>query len=308
MLRFLKEAFFFRVPTRILGAVPANLLFVGAMAVFGFGHPGFWFLGAGIELTYLLVVAGNPRFQRLVLMELKERQRESHLERLTRVLTGFSQFVREQSAPATRVVPNAAQIPQLRADTAGAAALDPGQARYNTLADRVTQIVERYRTDHVDDQLARSNQESLHALLLVYAELLYTRAKLASLEAAPGKLEAESERLRAELARGGLSREIAESKQATLETLQKRLAGRQRRILTDAQIASDLERVEQQVELAREAALGGGDVGRINADLNIASMFLGEDTDFGSFAPEPIAPATPDREEPKIPPRPLTTE
>jgi hypothetical protein len=290
MLRFLREAFMLRVPTRAFGAIPLNLLFVSAMSVLGVGHPGFWFLGAGLELSYLMLMVSNSRFQQYVLSMAKQRQRETLLMRLNRILTAFAHFTEEHTRLLVAVVPADRQIPLLHAKGSAAPPLD--LARYNTCAEKVASILDRYQADNVAAALIRNNEDSLHGLLVAYAELLYNRAKLASLQTEPSQIEGEIKRLREELAARTSPPEIAESKQATLATLERRLEGSARRRQSLARIDSDLERVEQQIELAREAALGGGDISRINADLDIASICLADEMDLGS-APYPQVPDTP---------------
>ena len=46
--------------------VAPNWIGLGAFGLLGMMEPGFWVLGAGLELGYLLVLATNERFQRLV--------------------------------------------------------------------------------------------------------------------------------------------------------------------------------------------------------------------------------------------------
>jgi hypothetical protein len=46
--------------------VAPNWIGLGAFGLLGLINPGFWVLGAGLELGYLLVLATNPRFQRLI--------------------------------------------------------------------------------------------------------------------------------------------------------------------------------------------------------------------------------------------------
>ena len=46
--------------------VPPNWVGLGAFALLGVANPGFWVLGAGLELGYLAVLATNQRFQRVV--------------------------------------------------------------------------------------------------------------------------------------------------------------------------------------------------------------------------------------------------
>jgi len=46
--------------------VAPNWVALGAFGLLGTVEPGFWVLGAGLELGYLLLLATNERFQRLV--------------------------------------------------------------------------------------------------------------------------------------------------------------------------------------------------------------------------------------------------
>ena len=46
--------------------VAPNWIGLGAFGLLGMMEPGFWVLGAGLELGYLLALATNERFQRLV--------------------------------------------------------------------------------------------------------------------------------------------------------------------------------------------------------------------------------------------------
>src|SRR5688572_12598911 len=46
--------------------VPPNWVGLAAFGLLGIANPGFWVLGAGLELGYLLTLATNSRFQRVV--------------------------------------------------------------------------------------------------------------------------------------------------------------------------------------------------------------------------------------------------
>ncbi|HEV3483831.1 MAG TPA: hypothetical protein VG106_00375, partial [Vicinamibacterales bacterium] len=46
--------------------VPPNWVGLAAFGLLGVANPGFWVLGAGLELAYLLTLSTNSRFQRLV--------------------------------------------------------------------------------------------------------------------------------------------------------------------------------------------------------------------------------------------------
>ena len=63
---YLKAAFHRRVDVPLLGHIPLNKMALGAFAVLGLANPGFWLLGLAAELTYLVGVGGNPRFQKVI--------------------------------------------------------------------------------------------------------------------------------------------------------------------------------------------------------------------------------------------------
>ena len=63
---YIAAAFNLKVPLPGLGQLPLNKLLLAVFAVLGLANPGFWFLGAALETGYLLALAGNERFQRLV--------------------------------------------------------------------------------------------------------------------------------------------------------------------------------------------------------------------------------------------------
>src|SRR6187549_46595 len=46
--------------------VPPNWIALAATGLLGLAEPGFWAIGAGLELGYLLLLANNERFQRVV--------------------------------------------------------------------------------------------------------------------------------------------------------------------------------------------------------------------------------------------------
>jgi len=65
-LDYVKAAFHLRPRIPGLGHVPANYLALAGFMVLGLANPGFWFLGAALEMGYLVTLGTHPRFQRLV--------------------------------------------------------------------------------------------------------------------------------------------------------------------------------------------------------------------------------------------------
>jgi hypothetical protein len=66
MFRYLKAAFWVSPEVPALGKVPANLLVLAGLALFGLVNPGFWLLGLALEIAFLFSLAGNKRFQQYV--------------------------------------------------------------------------------------------------------------------------------------------------------------------------------------------------------------------------------------------------
>lgn len=73
MFRYLSAAFFVRPHIPGLGRMPVNVLAVASLGILGFGNPGFWLLGLGLEAAFLTALATHPRFQRLVRAESESR-------------------------------------------------------------------------------------------------------------------------------------------------------------------------------------------------------------------------------------------
>ena len=46
--------------------IPPNWVGLGAFALLGIENPGFWVVGAGLELAYLLTLSSGARFHRLI--------------------------------------------------------------------------------------------------------------------------------------------------------------------------------------------------------------------------------------------------
>src|SRR5688572_15599270 len=60
---YIKSAFNAR-PLGML--IPPNWIGLAGFGMLGFLNPGFWLIGAGLEMAYLFGLATNPRFQRVV--------------------------------------------------------------------------------------------------------------------------------------------------------------------------------------------------------------------------------------------------
>lgn len=63
---YVKAAFWASPDLPSLGRFPINAAVLVGLVILGFGQAGFWLLAVGLEAAYLVMMATNPRFQRLV--------------------------------------------------------------------------------------------------------------------------------------------------------------------------------------------------------------------------------------------------
>lgn len=247
MWRYLTAAFWARAHLPGLGPLPLNAVLCAGAACLGFFVPGVWLVGLGVETAWLFALATNRRFQRTVDAADLERSRGAGAD--DRAATRRSL---EASLP-----PEAAK--RLRALTA-----------------RCERVLTLKRASQGDGFSADSEHEALERLTWAYLKLLLAQANLTQLSAAggDGRLRQQTEALAAELAAGGLTEAMQQSKQATLAILRKRLDNLARREQLLAEVASDLERVDAQVDLAVENAAMPAGTGQVSLDLDLAGHLL----------------------------------
>lgn len=269
MFRSLKEAFWLRLPLPLLGALPVNALAVTGVGILGFAEHALWLIGAGLEVAYLFALATNPRFQRLV---------------AARDLVG-----RQAAGDRSR----GELLAQLPPDS---------RERLTRLEAKVARIATLLRADPDKDLLAESSLDALEKLAAVHARLLLAERHLhaARQESDPAALARQAVLLERELllatppalpappsgdrpgGGGRLSPALRESKQATLDLLRRRLANAQTRERSQAEVASDLARIEAQVDLAlEEASLHGTRPADAGTHLNLLDDILASNAALG---------------------------
>lgn len=243
MWRYVKEAFFARPDVPGLGHFPANVLAVICFAILGFAHPGFWLLGIGLEAAFLMALATNRRFQRVVdakAFAAADRQTESLNQQQARQLS-----------------PEARQ-------------------RLIRLENRCGQVIGLYRDLDADDVAIGSNAEALKALRALYLKLLVAQTYLTSpdIHADEAALRRQVAAVQRELEHGKLPPALRESKSATADILQRRLQNVEQRGRSLAEIEADLNRIEAQVDLAVENAALRGQPAAISANVGLVSQLL----------------------------------
>jgi len=242
--RYLKAAFFSKVPIPGLGPLPANVLGVVAFGALGVAEPAFWLLGTGLETVFLFMLATNPRFQRSV-----------DAQEVRGIETGADQKRRDL----VRTLP-----PEL-------------QGRLRVLTARCSQVGEIFRNQQVQDFVLEAHQDALHRLEWVYLKLLVARHNLLSTASTETEtaLRARVTTLEAELQEGGDSSSLRQSRMATLAILKERIVNVRRRQESLAEIESDLTRIEAQVDLMVENATIQGKPQTISTDIELATNLAG---------------------------------
>lgn len=241
--RYIKAAF----NARPLGMfVAPNWIGLGAFGLLGLVNPGFWVLGAGLELAYLYILSQNQRFR-------------DHIDSLS---------------TSKGVDDGRARLEALLAH------LDrESQGRWRQLSNRCQQVLDAQPEDRAGLDV---QADELGRLLWLYAKLLRTRLMLHGLlgEARQkGEDERTLERRANDLTRSleaASSNAMRRSIEAQIDIL-KRRAGRQAEAQGKlAHVEADLTRIEQQVELLREETLLTSDASTLSSRIDTASSALTE--------------------------------
>ncbi len=258
---YLKAAFWTGLDVRGLGRVPVNALAVLGFAILGFGHPGFWLLGAGLETGYLTLLATHPRFQRAI-------------DARRKFLASTETTDGGQQELAARLSPDA-------------------QHRLAALNDKIARALEAARDAHADAFDLASRREAFGRLTWIYLKLLIARHQLQTTQA-----NADAEDLKRRIAdletaatSGEATAALRQSRSATLDLLRQRLHNLERCGQTLQEVESDLQRIEAQVDLAVESAgvADGGGGAATAANLELASEILGEGLDYGDLGSQVAA-------------------
>jgi hypothetical protein len=206
--------------------VAPNWIGLGAIGLLGLLNPGFWVLGAGLEIGYLLLLSTNPRFQRLIAAQpLNESSREWN-QRIQGLLARLE---------------------------------NADRSLYNTLAERCRSIIDlQVHSGSSDPEGLETQADSLGRLTWMYLRLLVARNTIRNVIGAGPNGAAELQMKIASLERQqkapGVSDEVRRSLAGQLEILNQRVRQRADAEQQLAFIEAELERIAQQVELIRDQA------------------------------------------------------
>lgn len=243
--------------------VPPNWIFLAAVALLGTLDRGFLMLGVGLELAYLGWLSSNQRFRRTVTATRQSGDGRAWQETVERML--------QQLAPADR-------------------------SRHQTLEGRCRAILSDLdRAASLDAEpgypvqgsstAVDSAGTSLSRLSWMYLRLLVTRQAI--LEALSEKgtddsggggdraLEDRLRGLRRQLEGEALAADLRGSLLGQVEILEQRLAHRREARERLAFLDAELARIEQQVELVREQAVGAPDAEAVSRRIDDIAASLG---------------------------------
>jgi hypothetical protein len=231
--------------------VAPNWVGVAAAALLGFVEPGFWAIGAGLELGYLVLLANNERFQRTV-----------------------------TAASMTAPTASSAAADDWTART-GRALLqlgDDDRRRYQMLAERCRSILGLQAKNSAGDLGLEAQHESLARLAWMYLRLLVGRdtiQKVQNDQRTGPDLSAALRAIETRLASDKLEDELRRSLEGQAEILKQRIAHRAEATRQITFIESELTRIEQQVELIREQAALSTDPAMLSQRIDEITATLG---------------------------------
>ena len=225
---YVRAAFKRRIKIGILGYVPFNQLALFTFVVLGVLNPGFWLLGVAAEIVYLVGVAGNDRFQKLIQGEALLKEQAGGERKIQQAVTLLT---------------------------------PPSAERYKKLLDQCRLILGINTPLDESTMLEDMRAGSLNQLLCLFLRLLSSREVLLTTLSQVDKknLEADLDRLKDKLAKADADSPLARSVQATLDIEAQRLENLGKAKSSLEVIEAELERIEQQVRLIREeSAVSGG--------------------------------------------------
>ena len=207
--------------------VAPNWAGLAAAGLLGLVNPGFWVIGAGLEIGYLLVLSTNQRFRRTVAADQLAGPHNEWNARITRALSGLG---------------------------------EADQRRYSAIADRCRSILD-LQSSAAEAAVAGldAQEDGLGRLTWMYLRLLAARHTISNVlgdasgeghAALPRSVAALERRLKTET----LTDDLRRSLEGQLDILRQRI---DRRGDADRQLAfidAELARIEHQVELIREQA------------------------------------------------------
>jgi hypothetical protein len=204
--------------------VAPNWVGLGAFGLLGILNPGFWVLGVGLELGYLMLLATNPRFQRVIAAQPLSDANKEWNQRIQKLLGRLTAADRRL---------------------------------YDALAERCRSIIDlQLQTGTGEPHGLEAQADSLGRLSWMYLRLLVARRTVQQVLSTSDTRDLQDRitMLDRQQDNDSLSSELRRSLTGQIEILKQRLEQRRDAERKIAFIDAELERIAQQVELIREQA------------------------------------------------------
>jgi len=247
---YVKAAFFRPMKVPLLGAMPANLMALGALGLLGLAiSPGFWLLGAALETTYLFALAGSARFQRLVQGEQALQTQAEWSLRIGRAVDRLS---------------------------------GEGRERYRALVAQCRKVLGVSETLDVDSLVGVRDLrgQGLNQLLSIFLRLLTSKdiitQNVRNLDGT--RLRKEIEALEKRLAGADPESALHRSLKGTADIQRRRLENLDKAAESLQVIEAELDRIEQQVELIREESAVSGKPEALSLRLDAVTSTMADTT------------------------------
>ena len=223
--------------------VAPNWVGVAAFGLLGLVNPGFWLLGAGLELGYLTVLSTNARFQRAIDALSQSGSDRDWQRKISELLQGLGEGDRR---------------------------------RYNALAARCQGVLEQQA--QIGDVALEAQSAGLGRLLWMYLRLLVARTAIERVIGDASRSEPLDRRLKeleAEVSSPNVNDDLRRSLNSQLDILRQRIEqqadAREKIKFLDAEIV----RIQEQVELIREQAALSTDPERLSERIDQIAATLG---------------------------------
>ncbi len=226
--------------------VPPNWFGIAAFAVLGaFLTPGFWLLGAGLEVAYLAALSGSKRFRNVVdASSLEKQQTEDPVDRRYRELL-------EKLAVAE-------------------------QRRHQQIESRAREIIGMLRAS----PMMSTHADSLEQLVWLHLRLLAARQAIARVvhtaQQERAQLAAQEEQILARLKSDQISPELRRSLEQQVAVIDQRQEAHLNADRRLEHVEAELGRIDQQIALIREQALLATDEGSIGSSLDALAASFNE--------------------------------
>ena len=272
--------------------IPPNWLFLAGIALLGTIDRGFLVLGAGLELAYLSLLSGNERFRRTVRARQGSGDDRAWSETVQRLAQQLSSADRTRHQMLDQrcqaILDGLERAASLDADPAGTAS-DAGNPGGNPAVDSAGASLGRLSWMYlrllvtrqaIHEALTQSGDQPGDALRARSDAERGARVRAGRGSGDPGagfdrELEARLHDLRRQLEDESIAADLRGSLSGQADILEQRLTHRAEARERLAFLDAELARIEQQVELVREQAVGAPDAEAVSRRIDDIAATLG---------------------------------